>query len=89
MRGLARVAVVASSIALMGFEASIMQSPKPTPSETLEQAPQVQGQRVSCQEAQNAKREELKAVQRRSAPKMAPQFDGLNFYETFIGATQR
>lgn len=36
------------------------------------------------------KQEEVKAAAGRSrAPKMAPQFDGLNFYETFIGAVQR
>ena len=43
--------------------------------------------------AQENKLAEKQSVCRRTpsskAPKMAPQFDGLNFYETFIGSAQR
>lgn len=80
-----RIAVAAGSAALLSFEAVHLESPKVASAvEKVEEMKRVGVETVE------QKQEEVKAAARRSkAPRMAPQFDGLNFYETFIGASQR
>jgi hypothetical protein len=81
-----RIAVAAGSVALLSFEAVHLESPKVA--SAVESAEEMK--RSAEKTVEQRKQEEVKAAARRSkAPKMAPQFDGLNFYETFIGAAQR
>lgn len=89
-----RIAVAASSVAVLSMNTVLLESPKP-----VEQTNRVAATAATAAAppaaaaAQENKLAEKQSVVRRTpsskAPKMAPQFDGLNFYETFIGSAQR
>lgn len=92
----ARIVAAAGAVALMGYEVGLMQSPKvvegdsntkcdPLPvAHPGEASDESRKSEAACQQG-------VKSQVKRGggAPQMAPQFDGLNFYETFIGASQR
>ena len=74
-----RIAVVAGSMALLSVEAVYLESPKA--------APTVENKEMKCtvEKIVEQKQKEAKATTQKSkAPITAPQFNGLNFYETFI-----
>ena len=79
-----RIAIATGSLALLSVEAVYLESSKA--------APAVGNKETKCavEKIVEQKQQEAKAVAQRSkVPKIALQFDGLNFYETFIGAAQR
>jgi hypothetical protein len=86
-----RIAVAASSVAVLSMNTALLESPKPV--EQTNRAAAAAAPPAAPPAAQEKKLAEKQSVCRKTpsskAPKMAPQFDGLNFYETFIGAAQR
>ena len=73
------IAVAARSMALLSVEAVHLESPKATPA--------VENKEMKCaiEKTVKQKQQEAKAAAQRSkASIIASQFDGLNFYETFI-----
>lgn len=92
-----RIAAAAGSVALLSVETVLLESPKPVEKREAEEKP-IRAVAVSVPEEQkqalpslqqDAKAAQSKQQTRSKAPRMAPQFDGLNFYETFIGCAQR
>lgn len=88
-----RIAVAASSAAVLSMNTVLLESPKP-----VEQTNRAATAATAATAAAPAAVQENKVAEKQSvcrkapsskAPKMAPQFDGLNFYETFIGSAQR
>jgi hypothetical protein len=91
----ARIFAAAGAVALTSFEVGLMHSPRVVEGDSTTRCDRL---RVAhAEEASEASRRSEAACQqgvktqmkRGAAPKMAPQFDGLNFYETYIGASQR
>lgn len=83
-----RIATAASSMAALSVNTVFLESPKPVEQST--QQAKEQSKRVAAEKKKVQEEEEAMRLLRRSkTPKMAPQFDGLNFYETFIGSAQR
>jgi len=93
-----RIAVAASSVAVLSMNTALLESPKAV-EQTNRAAATAAATAATTQDAATAaaaqenKLAEKPSVCRRApsskAPRMAPQFDGLNFYETFIGSAQR
>ena len=82
-----QISVTARSMALLSVEPIYLESPK-VPKAALA----VENKEVKCdiEKTVEQKQQEAKAAAQRSkVPKIAPQFNGLNFYETFIGTAQR
>nr|PNR49404.1 hypothetical protein PHYPA_011300 [Physcomitrium patens] len=84
-----RIASAAGSVALVSFEAAMMESPKGV-SGVDSSRREGDAEQVKRDVEKNAGlRQEAARRSSSRTPKMAPQFDGLNFYETFIRASQR
>ena len=74
-----QIVVVAGSMTSFSIEAAYLESPKA--------APTVENKEMKCtvEKTVEQKQQEAKvATQRSKAPIIGPQFDGLNFYETFV-----
>lgn len=91
----AKIAAAAGSVALLSVETVMLESSKAVES-TRQRESEEQTKLAAAEEKKKALQlqQEAKAAAARSrpcsrAPKMAPQFDGLNFYETFISSAQR
>lgn len=93
-----RIAVAAGSVAALSMNTVVLESPKPVVEQTNRAAAVVAAAAAAAPPAAAAAAQEIKLTEKHSAcrrtpsskaPKMAPQFDGLNFYETFIGSAQR
>jgi hypothetical protein len=93
-----RIAVAASSVAVLSMNTALLESPKPVEQTNPAAAVATAATAAAAPPAAPPAAQEKKLAEKQSvcrktpsskAPKMAPQFDGLNFYETFIGAAQR
>lgn len=91
----ARIIAAAGAVAFTSFEVGLMHSPR-----AVEGKSNTRCDRLRAAHPEEASEESRRSeaacqqgvktqVKRGAGPKMAPQFDGLNFYETYIGASQR
>ncbi|CAK9192526.1 hypothetical protein BDL97_01G123900 [Sphagnum fallax] len=80
---LARISAWTGAAALIGMEASVLYSHNDEPSSESRKNCHAQEQKTADQQCSKHEKQS-KPVQIKCTPKMAPQFDGLNFYETFI-----
>jgi hypothetical protein len=87
MANLARIGILAGSAALVSMEANVFYSRNDGASECRKNC-QRQEPKTAGQEYSNHEEDTNKPARKNSSPRMAPQFDGLNFYETLI-ASQR
>ncbi|CAK9857597.1 hypothetical protein CY35_01G061700 [Sphagnum magellanicum] len=87
MANLARIGILAGSAALVSMEANVFYSRNDGASECRKNC-QCQELKTAGQEYSNHEEDTNKPARKKSSPRMAPQFDGLNFYETLI-ASQR
>jgi len=85
-----RIAVAASSVAVLSMNTVLLESPKPVEQTNRAAAAAAPPAAAAAQENKLAEKQSVcRRTPSSKAPKMAPQFDGLNFYETFIGSAQR
>lgn len=83
----AKIAAAAGSVALLSVETVMLESSKAA--ESTRQRESEEQTKKALQLQPEAKAAVARSRPCSKAPKMAPQFDGLNFYETFIGCAQR
>ena len=90
----ARIVAAAGAVALTSFEVGLMHSPRVVEGDSTTRCDRLRA--AHAEGASEESRSEAVCQQgvktqmkRGAAPRMAPQFDGLNFYETYIGASQR
>lgn len=91
----ARIMAAAGAVAFTSFEVGLMHSPRVVEGNSNTRCDRLraahpEGASEESRRSEPACQQEVKTQMKRgAAPKMAPQFDGLNFYETYIGASQR
>ncbi|CAM6043412.1 unnamed protein product [Sphagnum compactum] len=86
---LARISTLAGSATLVSMEATVFYSRNDGPaSESQKNCQFLEPKSAAAQECSKHDEEEdpKSALTAKCSPKMAPQFDGLNFYETLISS---